>query len=60
MTVKLRPPNRTETVLCAVARINNKVLYYGRGVLSGDWYVALEWDDPELLQGGLEEAREGR
>jgi hypothetical protein len=53
---KLRPPNTTETVLCAIARIGGKVLYYGRGVVSGDWYVGLEWDDPEFLQAGLEEA----
>jgi hypothetical protein len=40
--------------------VGGQVLYYGRGVVSGDWYVALEFADRELLQATLEEAaREG-
>ena len=36
-------------------------MYYGRGIESGDWYLAAPFDiDPEMLLGAVEEAkREG-
>jgi hypothetical protein len=55
----VNPPNQTETVLCAVASLSGLIVYYGRGVITGDWYINLPLeDDPELLKAGIDEALE--
>jgi hypothetical protein len=55
----IKPPNQTERVLCAVASLSGVVCYYGRGVITGDWYINLPLEgDPELLKAGIDEALE--
>jgi hypothetical protein len=58
----LRPPDEDEPVNCAVALVAGEKFYYGRGVRSGDWFIALPLDtDPEsaeMLKGGIEAALE--
>jgi len=38
--MSLGPPNKHERVPCAVAIVLGEVTYYGRGIESGDWYMA--------------------
>jgi hypothetical protein len=55
----LQPPHQTETVLCAVATLSGVICYYGRGVVTGDWYINLPLEgDLELIKGGIDEALE--
>jgi hypothetical protein len=54
----MKPPDQNERVICAVASINGVIFYYGRGVVSGDWYINLPLEtDPELFKAGIDEAR---
>ena len=59
MNHKLRPPHSTEVILHDVVRLDGPPLYYGRGVISGDWYATCPVLDAPACAGLLRAYSQG-